>query len=112
MCLIYHSTTNGEPVTIFGTYLDALLAKQPIALVIITGDYNPSPTGLDVRNLLHRDHLKKMVDFKTRDTGTLDWFLSNKPDLFNLSQLPKIGFSDCYTILADPLNSNRTEKGR
>ena len=57
-----------------------------------------------------------MVEFKTRDSGTLDWFLTNMPNLFDLSQLPKIGASDHFTILARPvtpsLNSRTDRKVR
>ena len=48
------------------------------------------------------NNLKQLVKFKTRDSGILDWMFVNKPKMFNLTQLPKIGFSDHYTILTKP----------
>ena len=60
------------------------------------------------------NQLKQLVSFKTCDTGTLDWFFTNRPKLFTLSQLPKVGSSDHYTILAKPvsapLTTHTTEK--
>ena len=48
--------------------------------------------------------LKQLVSFKTRDTGTLDWFFTNIFKLFTLlAQLPKVG--DHYTILAKPVSA-------
>ena len=49
--------------------------------------------------------------FKTRDTGILDWFLTNKANLFHLKQLPKIGASDHYTIIVNPLTSSPSTVG-
>ena len=72
---------------------------------------NPLP-----KDLTHANNIKQMVKFKTRDSGTLDWFLTNMPNLFDLSQLPKIGASDHFTILARPvtpsLNSRTNRKLR
>ena len=111
LCVVYHSTVNSEPENIalcqhIQSNLDTILAKQPNALVIVTGDFNPTTTGLKEKDLTLRNHLKQMVNFKTRDTGILDWFLTNRPNLFKLSQLPKMGASDHYTILANPLICN------
>lgn len=63
---------------------------NPNALAIITGDFNPTSTGFDVKDLTHANNVKQMVKFKTRDSGTLDWFLTNMPNLFHLSQLPRL----------------------
>lgn len=49
------------------------------------------------------NHLKQHVTFKIRDSGTLDWFFTNRPKLFTVSQLPKVSSSDNYTILAKPV---------
>ena len=70
--------------------------------MIITGDFNPSSTGLKLKDLTQTNHLKQLVTFRTRDSGILDWFLTNRPRLFELFQLPKIASSDHYTILAKP----------
>ena len=82
-----------------------LLSSQPNALVIITGDFNPTTAGLKAKDITQRNHLKQLVTFKTRDSGTLDWFMTNRPKLFTMSQLPKTASSDHYTILAKPINS-------
>ena len=71
-------------------------------MVIITGDFNPSSTGLKLKDLTQTNHLKQLVTFRTRDSGILDWFLTSRPRLFELFQLPKIASSDHYTILAKP----------
>lgn len=106
--VIYHSTSNKEPENIIlrehiHKNLDTLLSNQPNALVIVTGDFNPSSTGLKVKDITQVNHLKQLVTFKTRDSGTLDWFLTNRPKIFTVSQLPKIGSSDHYAILAKPI---------
>ena len=77
--------------------------KQANALVVITGDFNSPSTGLKPKDLTQSNNLKQMVKFKTRDTRTLDWFLTNRPAIFQLSQLPKIARSDHFTILEKPI---------
>ena len=108
LSVIYHTTSNREPENVIlrqhiQRNLDNLLAKQPNALVLITGDFNPTSTGLKSKDLTQANHLKQLVTFKTRDSGILDWFLTNRPKLFELFQLPKIALSDHYTILAKPI---------
>ena len=90
-------------VTMFRQISIPCWSNTPIALAIITGDFNPTSTGFNVKDLTHANNIKQMVKFKTRDSGTLDWFLTNMPNLFDLSQLPKIGASDHFTILARPV---------
>ena len=80
--------------------------KQPNALVVIAGDLNPASTGLKPKDLTQSNKVKQIVKFKTRDTGTLDWFLTNRPAIFQLLQLPKIARSDHFTILAKPITSS------
>jgi hypothetical protein len=48
------------------------------------------------------NHLKQLISFKTRDSAVLDWLLTNRSKLFEVSRLPKVGSSDHYTILAKP----------
>jgi hypothetical protein len=48
------------------------------------------------------NHLKQLISSKTRDSAVLDWLLTNRPKLFEVSRLPKVGSSDHYTILAKP----------
>ena len=103
--VIYHSTNNREPENVISRQhiqrnLDMLLSDQPNALVIITGDFNHQSTGLKSKDISQANHLKQLVTFKTRDSGTPDWFFTNRPKLFSVSQLPKVASSDHYTILS------------
>ena len=88
--VIYHSTTNREPENVIvrdhiQRNLDALLLMQPNALVVLTGDFNPTSTGFRTQYITGVNQLKQLVSFKTRDTGTLDWSFTNRPKLFTLS---------------------------
>ena len=83
--------------------IDNFLTKHPNAMVIVTGDFNPTSTGLDPKSVCIPNHLTQLVTFYTRDTGILDWFCTNMPHLFHLQRLPKVATSDHYTILARPL---------
>ena len=80
--------------------------KQPNALVVIARDFNPTLTGLKLKDLTQSNNLKQIVKFNTRDTRTLDWFLTNRPAIFQLFQLTKIARSDHFTILAKPVTSS------
>ena len=70
--------------------VDSLLAKYNNAMVIITGDFNPASTRLDLSRISRPNNLKQMVNFYTRDSGMLDCFFTNRASLFELSRLPKI----------------------
>jgi len=59
--------------------------------LVLTGDFNPTSTGFRTQYITGENQLKQLVAFKTRDTGTLDWFFTNRPKLVTLSQLPKVG---------------------
>ena len=110
--VICHSSGNREPENVIlrqhiQRNLDMLLSDEPNALVIITGDFNHHTTGFKSKDISQANHLKQLVTFKTRDSGTLDWFFTNRPKLFSVSQLPKVASSDHYTILARPMLSSR-----
>ena len=92
--------------------LDSLLMKQPNSLVIITGDFNPNSTGFNVTYLTHSNELKQIAYFKTRDSGILDWFLTNRPSVFDTYQLSKIGKSDHFTVLSRPAASSSSLQPR
>ena len=99
LCVVYHSTANGQLENVvlsnhIRLNLDGLLIKQPNALVVIARDFNPTSTGLKLKDLTQSNNLKQIVKFNTRDTGTLDWFLTNRPAIFQFFQLPKIARSD------------------
>ena len=82
---------------------DRFLAKHPDGLIAICGDFNPPSTGLSAQGVKRNTGLSQIVTVLTRDTGTLDWVLTNKPSLFcPPSQLPKIGRSDHYAVLIKP----------
>ena len=108
LAVIYHSTRNRHDENIVSKdhkqkNLDLILSKQPNALVIITGDFNPTTTGLKCKDIAQVNHLSQLVKFKTRDSRILDWFFTNRPKLFDLSQLPKIGSSNHFSILSKPI---------
>ena len=89
--------------------LDAIMIRQPNALVLITGDFNPTSTWFKSKDIAQVSHLKQLVTFKTRDSGILDWLFTNRPKLFNVTQLPKIWSSDHYTILAQPVTTTENK---
>jgi hypothetical protein len=95
----------------FQKNMDEIRFIQPLALIIITGDFNPKSTGLKAKDITQGNQLTQLVKFKTRDSGILDWFLTNRPKLFSLSQLPKIGSSDHYAILSKSAD-NTEYKGK
>ena len=89
--VIYHSTSNHEPEKVIlrqhiQRNLDMLLSDEPNTLVIITGDCNHHTTGFNSKDISQANHLKQLVTFKNRDSGTLDWFFTNRPKLFSVSQ--------------------------
>ena len=111
LCVVYHSTANGQPENVvlsnyIRSNLDSLLMKQPNALAVIAGNFNPTSTGLKLKDLTQSNNLKQIVKFNTRKTGTLDRFLTNRPAIFQLFQLPKIVRSDHFMILAKPITSS------
>ena len=76
LCVIYHSTANGEIENAalrdhVQTNLDPLLVKHPNALAIITGDFNPTSNGFNVKDLTHANNIKQMVKFKHQRLGDL-----------------------------------------
>ena len=65
LCVVYHSIVNSEPENIALCQhtqfnLDTILAKQPNALVIVTGDFIPTTTGLKEKDLI----FSKNIDFQ------------------------------------------------
>ena len=109
--VIYHSTSCAADDNVALTdhiqkVSEAFLLKHPDGLIVINGDFNPTTTGISERSIKLRTGLSQITKVLTRDTGTLDWCLTNKPKLFrDLEQLPKIGRSDHYTVLIKPCES-------
>lgn len=85
--------------------LYAWIKSSSNALVLLTVNFNPTNTWFQAKYITHMHHPKELVAVKTRDSGTVDWFLTNKPKLFRVSQLPMVGSSDHYTILAKPVSA-------
>ena len=76
LCVVYHSTTNGQPENVvlsnhIQSNLGGPLMKQPNALVVIAGDFDPTSTSFKLKDLTQSNNLKQIVKFNTRDTGTL-----------------------------------------
>ena len=88
--------------------LDQPLFHQPNSLVIVVGDFNSTSTDLRLNDCTRPNNVKQLVNFKTRDSATLDWFLTSKLKLFQISQLPKLATTDHYMILAQPTLSTST----
>ena len=91
---VYHSTANSEAEN--GTLCDHIqrnmesyLLKHPNAMVILTGDFNPTSTGLRSDSISRPNHGKQIVQFNTRDSGILDWFFTNRPHTFDRQRLPQ-----------------------
>ena len=70
LCVVYRSTANGQPENVvlsnhIRSNLDSLLMKQPNALVVIGGDFNPTSTGLKLKawrnQLVWRSTVLKIV---------------------------------------------------
>ena len=55
--------------------------------------------------------LSQIVKVNSRDSGTLDWCLTNHQKLMDCpKQLPKLGSTDHYTVLIHPPQSSSTSK--
>ncbi|XP_048590589.1 uncharacterized protein LOC125573834 [Nematostella vectensis] len=80
--------------------VDRFLRSHPEALVCVTGDFNPTSTKISPVPFKRSAGLTQTVNVLTRDTGTLDWCLTNNPKCLQVpKQLPKIGRSDHYGVL-------------
>ena len=73
---------------------------HPECLVLVTGDFNPRSTNIAPTPFKRSCGLTQIINVLTRDSGILDWCLTNKPKaLCAPSQLPKLGSSDHYCVL-------------
>ena len=80
--------------------VDLYLLDHPDSLVCIVGDFNPNSTNILPASFKRGCGLTQTVKILTRDTGTLDWCLTNQPKMLSTpKQLPKIGSSDHYCFL-------------
>ena len=93
--------------------VDSRLLQYPDCLVCVVGDFNPASTNFSASALKQCCGLTQIVRIKTRDTGILDWCLTNKPKCLSTPvQLPKLGTSDHYCFLVKnnqpPLKPSKT----
>ena len=99
--VVYRSTADVQPENValcdhIRINLDQLLWHQANSLVIVVRDVNSTSTGLRLNDLRRPNNLKQKVYFKTRNLGTSDCLLKNKPKVFGLSQLPNLATADHY----------------
>ena len=115
LVVVYHPpSSNAEETHTLLDHLqsstDLFLTKHPDALVIITGDFNPNSTNLKACTISRLLGMSQLIKVKTRDTGVLDLCFVNKPKLFDKpKQLPKIGNSDHYTVLVEPVTNAQSK---
>ena len=85
--------------------------NHPDCLIGVTCDFNPNATKISASVFRRSCGLTQIV--LTRDTGTLDWYLTNLPKLFmDPTQVPKLGSSEHYCVLireSDVCGRNRTK---
>ena len=85
-----------------------MVRLYPEALVCVTGDFNPASTNISPVVFKRMSGLTQIVKVLTRDTGTLDWCLTNSPKcLSDPKQLPKIGRSDHYCVFVQQAPSTQ-----
>ena len=108
VAVVYYPTSCGaiENQTLLRhlqTNVEDFLRCHPEGLIMIIGDFDPKNIGLPPAETKRYTGLTQIVNVLTRDTGILDWCLTNKPTLFNSpKQLPKLGSSDHYTVSITP----------
>ena len=84
--------------------VDLYSLQHPECLICVVGDFNPSSINISPAPFKHMCGLTQIIKVFTRDTGILDWCLTNSPKVFSLpKQLPKIGASDHYSVLVAPV---------
>ena len=93
--------------------VDSFTLNHPDCLVYLTGDFNPASTNLSPEVLKRSCGLTHTVKVLTRDTGILDWFLTNSPKWSDdPKQLPKIGTSDHHGVLVRQTKSRAKPTNR
>ena len=91
--------------------VESFLRDHPEGLIFICGDFNPTRTRITELAVKRATGLSQIVKVNTRDSGTLDWCLTNHPKLMDCpKQLPKLGSTDHYTVLIQPPQSSSTSK--
>ena len=91
--------------------VDSFFRDHPEGLIFICGDFNPTSTRITELAVKRATGLSQIVNVNTRNSGTLDWCLTNHPKLMDCpKQLPKLGSTDHYTVLIHPPQSSSTPK--
>ena len=108
LAVIYHppqsTVADNEKLVIhIQRNVDSYLRGHPDSLVCVLGDFNPNSTNISPITIKRMCGLIQTVKVFTRDSGILDWCLTNSPKLMSApKQLPKIGSSDHYCVLIEP----------
>lgn len=106
--VVYHPPNNGATenlalLDLIRNNVDSFLSQHPDGLTVVCGDFNPTSTGITEQQTKNSTGLSQLIKILTRDTGTLEWCLSNRPKLFAPPlQLPKLGTSDHFTVMIKP----------
>ena len=91
--------------------VDQFLRDHPEGLVLVSGDFNPTSTGITELTTKRVTGLTQIIKVLTKDTGTLDWCLTNRSKLMaSPKQLPKLGKSDHYSVFIFPAQSPTVSK--
>ena len=104
VAVVYHSTSCGADdnralLQHLQVNTGSFLQQHPEGLILRTGDFNPASTGLSLHETTRITNLSQIIKVLTRDSGILDWCLTNRANLSTSpKQLPKLGTSDHYTI--------------
>ena len=81
--------------------------------MLLCGVFNPTTTRLSERSTKQTTGLSQIINILTRDSGILDWCLTNRPKLFSpVVQLPKIGRSDHFVVMISPCDVPPSAKER
>ena len=90
-------------ITLIRNNVDSFLSQHPNGLTAVCGDFNPTSTGITEQQTKNSTGLSQLIKILTRDTGTPERCLSNRPKLFAPPlQLPKLGTSDHFTVMIKP----------
>ena len=92
---------DGEPM--YKSVLFPSLFPRTIQLTIV---HRQNEREVVYCNILHSFVWEGVIMTQSKQfTGTPDWFFTNRSKLITLSQLPMVGSSDHYTILAKPVSA-------
>ena len=97
VAVVYHSTSCGADdnralLQHLQVNTGSFLQQHPEGLLLITGDFNPASTGLSLHETTCITNLSQIIKALTRDSGILDWCLTNRANLFTSpKQLLKLG---------------------